>query len=399
MAHRAGRHYLQLPGPSHSPDRILRAISQPVIDHRGPAFRALARRVLEGLKTIFKTDERVFIYPSSATGAWEAALVNTLSPGDHVLMFDHGVFAERWRAVAERVGLTVEWVPGDWHQPVTASEVGERLAADTEQRLRAVLIVHNETSTGVATDAAAVRRALDEADHPALLLVDAVSSLGAADYQHDAWGVDVTVCGSQKALMLPPGLSFTAVSAKALEAHRTAKIPRSYWDWSAAIRANDKFVFPSTPATNLLYGLDEAIVMMTDEGLPNVFERHARHAEATRRAVHAWGLTNFSVTPSAHAKALTAVEAPDGFDANELRTVILERFDMSLGGGLGRLSGRVFRIGHLGDINDLTLAATLSGIEMGLQVAGWPHRPGGAQVALEYLAQRAAQFSQASESS
>lgn len=386
MTHRAGRHFLQLPGPSETPGRILRALSRPVIDHRGPEFNALAARVLEGTKSIFKTDQTAFIYPSSATGAWEAALVNTLSPGDRVLMFDHGVFAERWKGVAERVGLEVDWRPGDWRGPVPAEAVAAALHEDAAHEIKSVLVVHNETSTGVTTDIAAVRRAMDDAGHPALLMVDAVSSLAATDYQHDGWGVDVSVSGSQKAVMLPPGLALLAVSAKALEAHASSTSPRSYWDWSAMIEANARDVFPYTPSTNLLYGLDEAIQMLHAEGLDQVFARHARHAEATRRAVAAWGLDNFSVDPAAHSNALTAVAAPEGHDADALRAIVRDTFDMSLGGGLGRLKGRVFRIGHLGDLNDLTLAGTLAGVEMALEVAGWPFEPGGTQAAIDYLA-------------
>lgn len=386
MTHRAGRHFLQLPGPSETPGRILRALSRPVIDHRGPEFNALAARVLAGVKWIFKTDQTAFIYPSSATGAWEAALVNTLSPGDRILMFDHGVFAERWKGVAERVGLEVEWRPGDWRRPVSGDAVATALRDDTAHRIKAVLVVHNETSTGVTTDVEAVRRAIDEAEHPALLMVDAVSSLAATDYRHDRWRVDVSVSGSQKAIMLPPGLAFVAVSAKALASHATSTSSRSYWDWTAMIEANARDVFPYTPSTNLLYGLDEAIQMLQAEGLDEVFARHARHAEATRRAVAAWGLENFSVDPAAHSNALTAVAAPERHDADALRAVVRDTFDMSLGGGLGRLKGDVFRIGHLGDINDLTLAGTLAGVEMALHVAGWPVQSGGTQAAIDYLA-------------
>jgi len=385
-SHRAGRHFLQIPGPTNVPDRILRAIDNPTIDHRGPEFGCLGREILDGLKQIFKTRGPVIIYPASGTGAWEAALVNTLSPGDRVLMFETGWFAGLWRDMASRLGLEVEFVPGDWRQGVEPAALGERLAADRQHRIKAVAAVHNETSTGVTSQIAGLRQAIDSAGHPALFLVDTISSLASIDYCHEAWGVDVTVAGSQKGLMLPPGLSFNALSDKALAAHRTAKLARSYWDWSAMLDANQTGFFPYTPGTNLLYGLREAIRLLLEEGLDNVFARHQRHGAATRRAVHAWGLELLARNPSEYSGALTAVLMPEGYDADELRRVILDAFDMSLGQGLGRLKGRVFRIGHLGDFNDLMLMATLAGVEMGLARAGIPHKKGGAQAAMDHLA-------------
>jgi len=345
----------------------------------------MTRSILQSLKVIFKTDVRVFVYPSSATGAWEAALTNTLSPGDRVLLFEHGFFAFKWARVAERLGLTVDLVPGDWRVGLDAGALRERLAADPDHLIKAVLVVHNETSTGVTTRIPPLRGAMDEIGHPALLMVDAVSSLAATDLQHDGWGIDVTVSGSQKALMLPPGLSFTAVSEKALQASTNAALPRSYWDWGDMVRFNDNGFFPYTPATNLLYGLREAAAMLEEEGLERAFARHARHAEATRRAVDAWGLENVALNANEYSNAATSVFVPDGSDADHLRRIILDRFDMSLGKGLGQLEGRVFRIGHLGDLNDLTLAGTLAGVEMGLRAAGVPHRAGGAQLACEFL--------------
>lgn len=384
--HRAGRHFLQIPGPTNVPDRILRAIDNPTIDHRGPEFGCLGREVLDGLKQIFKTRGPVIIYPASGTGAWEAALVNTLSPGDRVLMFETGWFAGLWRDMACRLGLEVEFVPGDWRQGVEPAALEEKLAADRQHRIKAVAAVHNETSTGVTSRIAGLRQAIDSAGHPALFLVDTISSLAAIDYCHDAWGVDVTVGGSQKGLMLPPGLSFNALSDKALAAHRTAELARSYWDWSAMLSANQTGFFPYTPGTNLLYGLREAIHMLLEEGLGDVFARHQRHAEATRRAVRAWGLEILARNPSEYSGALTAVLMPEGCDADELRRVVLDAFDMSLGQGLGKLKGRIFRIGHMGDFNDLMLMATLAGIEMGFARAGVPHKRGGAQTAMDHLA-------------
>ncbi len=386
MSARSGRHFLQIPGPTNVPDRVLRAIAQATIDHRGPEFGKLGREVLEGMQVVFKTSGSVVIYPSSGTGAWEAALVNTLSPGDKVLMFETGHFATLWRDVAVRFGLDVELVPGDWRHGVDPAVVEGKLAADGGHAIKAVAVVHNETSTGVATRIPQVRRAIDAARHPALLLVDTVSSLGCLDYRHDEWGVDVTLTGSQKGLMLPPGLGFNAISAKALAASKSAKLPRSYWDWEPMLRDGKGGFFPYTPATNLLYGLREALAMLREQGLENVFARHARHGEATRRAVRAWGLELVCANPEEYSNSLTAVLAPTGHDADALRKTVLERFDMSLGTGLGKLKGKAFRIGHLGDFNDLMLAGTLSGVEMGLALAGIPFQKGGIVAALDYLA-------------
>ena len=385
MSPRSGRHFLQIPGPTNVPDRVLRAIDNATIDHRSQEFAGMARAVVQGMKRIFRTLGPVAIYPASGTGAWEAALVNTLSPGDRVLAFETGHFATLWRTLAERLSIAVEFVPGDWRHGVDPAAVKQRLAADKAQAIKAVMVVHNETSTGVASRVAEVREAMDEVGHSALLLVDTISSLASIDYRHDEWGVDVTVAGSQKGLMLPPGLSFNAISAKALAAHKVARLPRSYWDWDPFIEANDTGFFPYTPATNLLYGLREALAMLEEQGLANVFARHDRHAEATRRAVKAWGLEVLALDPREYSSSLTTVLMPQGQDADELRRVILERFDMSLGAGLSKLKGKVFRIGHLGDFNDLMLMGTLAGVEMGLGIAGVPHRRGGAQAALDYL--------------
>jgi alanine-glyoxylate transaminase/serine-glyoxylate transaminase/serine-pyruvate transaminase len=382
----AGRHFLQIPGPTNVPDRVLRAIDRPTIDHRGPEFEQLGKGVLAGMKRVFRTQHPVIIYPASGTGAWEAALVNTLSPGDRVLMAETGHFAALWNKLATKLGLVVDFIPGDWRRGAVASEIRARLEADKGHAIKAVCVVHNETSTGAVTRVPLVRKAIDETKHPALLLVDTISSLASIDYRHDEWGVDVTVGGSQKGLMLPPGLSFNALSPKALEATKSAKLPRSYWDWNEMLGPNAKGFFPYTPATNLLYGLREALAMLEDEGYDNVFARHDRHAEATRRAAAAWGLEVLCAVPEEYSSSLTALMMPAGHDADRLRAAILERFDMSLGMGLGRLSGKVFRIGHLGDFNDLTLMGTLSGVEMGLALAGVPHRKGGAQAALDYLA-------------
>ena len=384
-ARRAGRHFLQIPGPTNVPDRVLRAMDMPTIDHRGPEFQALGREVLGGLREVFQTTGPVVVYPASGTGAWEAALVNTLSPGDRVLMFETGHFATLWREVATRLGLEIEFVPGDWRSGVDPAAAEALLRADAGQRIRAVCAVHNETSTGVVSDIPALRRAIDAAAHPALLLVDTISSLGSIDYRHDAWGVDVTVGGSQKGLMLPPGLSFNAVGPKALAVAKTARMPRSYWDWGAMLVPNASGFFPYTPATNLLYGLREAIAMLREEGLGAVFARHARHAAATRAAVEAWGLEILARDPAERSNALTAVLMPEGHDADHLRAIILEGWDMSLGQGLGRMKGRIFRIGHLGDLNDLMLAGTLAGVELGLERAGVPFRRGGVQAALATL--------------
>jgi alanine-glyoxylate transaminase/serine-glyoxylate transaminase/serine-pyruvate transaminase len=387
MAFHSGRHFLQIPGPTNVPDRVLRAIDHPTIDHRSQEFAALGREVLEGMKEIFKTRLPVVIFPASGTGAWEAAIVNTLSPGDKVLMFETGHFATLWRTMAGRFGLEVDFVPGDWRHGVDPAQVEAKLREDKSHSIKAVMVVHNETSTGVTSRIPLVRKAMDAAGHPALLMVDTISSLASIDYRHDEWGVDVTVSGSQKGLMLPPGLSFNAISEKAWAASKTATLPRSFWDWADMAKHNPAGFFPYTPGTNLLYGLREALKMLIDEeGLDNVFARHARHAEATRRAVRGWGLEVLCLNPEEYSGSLTAVLMPEGHDADALRRVILDRFNMSLGAGLTKLTGKVFRIGHLGDFNDLTLAGTLCGVEMGLGVAGVPHQRGGAQAALDYLA-------------
>jgi alanine-glyoxylate transaminase/serine-glyoxylate transaminase/serine-pyruvate transaminase len=379
-----GRHFLQIPGPTNVPDRVLRAMAAPTIDHRGPEFAALTLELLPSLRPVFATSGPIVIYPSSGTGAWEAALVNTLSSGDRVLIGETGQFSTLWAGLAARLGLEVDVLHGDWRHGVDPAAVGERLAADTAHAIKAVCVVHNETSTGVTSRVPEVRAAIDAAGHPALLLVDTISSLASIDYQHDEWGVDVTVAGSQKGLMLPPGLGFNAVSEKALATSRTATLPRSYWDWAPLIEANTRGFFPYTPATNLLYGLREALAMLAEEGLPNVFARHQRHAAATRAAVRAWGLEVLCLDEREYSGSLTAVLLPDGHDADTVRRVILERFDMSLGAGLGRLAGTVFRVGHLGHFNDLTLAGTLAGVQMGLQLAGVPIKPG-VEAALEHL--------------
>ncbi len=386
MTYSAGRHFLQLPGPTNVPDRILRAMDRPTIDHRGPDFGDLTARILTGLKPVFGTSAPVFVFPGSGSGAWEAALVNTLSPGDRVLAFDQGFFAEKWVGVACKMGLEFEVIPGDWRRPADALALHRRLTDDVTGEVKAVLVVHNETSTGVTTDIGAIRAAIDEAGHDALLMVDAVSSVAAMPVKRDEWAVDVIIAGSQKGLMLPPGLSFNAVSPRALERSAEARLPRAYWDWEEMARFNDTGYFPYTPATNLLFGLEEALAQLDEEGLEGVFARHARHGRATRLAVEAWGLDTFCTDPMAYSAAATTVQVPQGTDANELRRAILDRYDMSLGGGLGRLKGLVFRIGHLGDFNDLMLAGALSGVEMGLRVAGVPHQRGGVTAALDYLA-------------
>ncbi|HZB91763.1 MAG TPA: aminotransferase class V-fold PLP-dependent enzyme [Stellaceae bacterium] len=382
----SGRHFLQIPGPTNVPDRVLRAIDNPTIDHRGPEFAALARSALARLKLVFKTGGAVVMYPASGTGAWEAALVNTLSPGDRVLMFETGHFATLWREMAGRLGIEAEFVPGDWRHGVDPALVEAKLAEDRGHSIKAVMAVHNETSTGVTSRIAEIRRAIDRARHPALFMVDTISSLASIDYRHDDWGVDVTVAGSQKGLMLPPGLSFNAISDKALAASRTARLPRSFWDWGAMLPAMDTGFFPYTPATNLIYGLDAALDMLLEEGLDRVFARHQRHAEATRRAVRAWGLEILCLNPAEYSASLTAILMPEGHDADAFRKLVLERFDMSLGAGLTKLKGKVFRIGHLGSFNDLMLMGTLAGVEMGLALAGVPHRKGGVDGAMAYLA-------------
>ncbi|WP_277030891.1 aminotransferase class V-fold PLP-dependent enzyme [Actinacidiphila oryziradicis] len=385
MTTRSGRHFLQIPGPSSVPDRVLRAIAQPTIDHRGPDFAELGLDVLERVKPVFGTSGPVIIFPSSGTGAWESALVNTLSPGDRVLAFETGHFATLWRGMAEGLGLEVEFVPGDWRRGVDPHVVAERLAEDRNHSIAAVMVVHNETSTGVTSRVPQIRAAIDEAGHPALLLVDTISSLGSIDYRHQEWGVDVTVSCSQKGLMLPPGLGFNAVSEKALDAAERARLPRSYWDWTPILQANERGYYPYTPATNMLYGLREALLMLEEEGLPNVFARHDRHAEATRAAVRGWGLEVLCADEREYSSVLTAVLLGEEYDADKVRQIILDRFDMSLGTGLSKLAGRVFRIGHLGHFNDLTLAGTLAGVQMGLELAGVAIDPGGLGAALELL--------------
>ena len=380
-----GRHFLQIPGPSPVPDRVLRAMDMPVIDHRSSAFAELGKAVFQGCQKIFKTAGPVIIFPSSGTGAWEAALVNTLSSGDRVLAFDTGHFAALWSQMARKLGLEVDVAPGDWRQGVQAAQVHEKLAADPGHEIKAVTIVQNETSTGCASQIPLIRAAMDSAGHPALLIVDTISSLGSVDYRHDEWGVDVTIWCSQKGMMLPPGLGLNAISEKALAAARLARLPRSYWDWQPVLAATETGLFPYTPATNLLFGLREALAMFDEEGLTAVFSRHLRHAEATRRAVRGWGLDIVCQNPDDYSSTLTAVMVPGGCDADQVRQLILDRYNMSLGAGLGRLAGRVFRIGHLGDLSDLSLAGALCGVEMGLARAGVPIARDGVSAALDYL--------------
>jgi alanine-glyoxylate transaminase/serine-glyoxylate transaminase/serine-pyruvate transaminase len=385
MPYPAGRHFLQIPGPTNVPDRVLRAVSAPTIDHRGPDFATLAREVLDALKPVFGTSGPVVAYPSSGTGAWEAALVNTCNPGDRVLEFETGHFATLWRELAGNLGLDVDFVPGDWRHGVDPAALAEKLSQDTGHAIRAVCVVHNETSTGVTSRVQEIRQAIDEAGHPALLLVDTVSSLGSIDYRHDEWGVDVTVSCSQKGLLLPPGLGFNAVSEKALRAAESATIPRAYWDWRPIIAANERGYFPYTPPTNLLYGLRESLALLREEGLENVFTRHLRHAAATREAVRGWGLEVLCLDEREHSPVLTAVLVPAEHDADKIRALILDRFNMSLGTGLGKLAGRVFRIGHLGHFNDVSLAGTLAGVQMGLTLAGVAVDPNGLNAALRVL--------------
>ena len=382
---RSGRHFLQIPGPTNVPDRVLRAMDRPTIDHRGPEFARLAGEIFEGLGPVFGTKGPVIVFPSSGTGAWEAAIVNTLSPGDRVLMFETGHFATLWKRMAERLGLAVDFVAGDWRHGVDPAAVEARLTDDRQGQVKAVMIVHNETSTGVTTRIPPIRQAIDRARHGALLMVDTISSMGSIEYHHAEWGVDVTVACSQKGFMLPPGLGMNAISDKALAAARKGGMPRAYWDWEEMLKNNASGFFPYTPATNLLYGLREALAMLREEGLPAVFARHARFAEATRCAVRGWGLEILCADPAEYSNVLTAVMMPAGHDADAFRAAVLSRFDMSLGTGLSRLAGKIFRIGHIGDLNDLTLVATLAGVEMGLAVAGVPHRPGGTQAAMTFL--------------
>jgi len=393
--HPTGRHFLQIPGPSPVPDRILRAISLPTIDHRGPEFGELGLKVLAGLRHVFQTRHPVVIYPASGTGAWEAALANTMSPGDAVLMYETGHFATLWQKMALRLGLAPEFLslagtdssglPQSWRRGVQADLVEQRLRNDSGHRIKAVCVVHNETSTGVTSDIAAVRRAIDAARHPALLMVDTISGLASADYRHDEWGVDVTVSGSQKGLMLPPGISFNALSPKALAASQSATLPKAFWAWDEIVEMNKSGYWPYTPNTNLLYGLSEALDMLLEEGLPHVFARHQRWAEGVRVAVRAWGLEIQCTDPAVYSPVLTGVVLPEGIDADRVRRTIHERFDLSLGTGLGKLKGRMFRIGHLGDCNDLTLMAALSGCEMGLKLSGVALAASGVQAAMDFF--------------
>jgi len=388
---KSGRHFLHIPGPTNIPDRVLRAMDRPVEDHRGPDFAQLTLRLLPRLQNLFKCSGPVVIFPASGTGAWEAALVNTLAPGDRVLMADIGHFAALWKDMADRLGLVPEFLPSDWRRAADPVAIGERLAADNAHEIKAVCVVHNETSTACAARLPEIRKAIDDAGHPALFMVDTISSLGSMDYRHDDWKVDVSVGGSQKGMMLPPGMSFNAISEKALEASKTARLPKCYFDWNDMLSTNQNGFFPYTPATNLLYALDEALDIIDEQGLDNIFARHARHGEATRRAAAAWGLELVCADPREYSNSLTAIFAPEGYSANALRGQILDTFNMSLGTGLARLADRVFRIGHLGDLNDLTLMGAISGVEMGMKVAGIPHNAGGAQAAMDYLAETHAQ--------
>jgi alanine-glyoxylate transaminase/serine-glyoxylate transaminase/serine-pyruvate transaminase len=388
-AHQAGRHFLQIPGPSNVPDRVLRAIAQPTIDHRGPEFAQLTLGILDKLKSVFNTESPILIYPASGTGGWESSLLNTLCPGDTVLAFETGHFATLWKNVAVKLGLEVIWVEGDWRQGIDADVVLQHLIDDQSHQIKAVLAVHTETSSGATSDIAKIRKAIDTANHPALYMVDAVSSLACTELRHDDWGIDVTISASQKGLMLPPGLCFNAVSEKALAASKGSTFPHSYWSWDSMLELNKKGYFPYTPSTNILYGLDEALCMLLDEGLANVFDRHSRLARATQLAVAGWGLENLCVNPEECSNSTTAVLMPEGHDADALRNVILDRFNMSLGMGLGKVKGTVFRIGHIGDFNELMLAGTLSGVEMGLNIARIPHNKGGVNAALEFLASSA----------
>ncbi|MDZ4164617.1 MAG: aminotransferase class V-fold PLP-dependent enzyme [Smithellaceae bacterium] len=386
MEYQVGRHFLQIPGPTNVPERVLRAMARPTIDHRSEEFARLTLAVTAGLKKVFQTEGAVVIYPSSGTGAWEAAIVNTLSPGDRVLMFETGHFATLWYNMARKLGLSVDFVPGDWRSGADPKVVEAKLIEDRERAIKAVMVVHNETSTGVTSRIAEIRKAMDRAGHPALLLVDTISSLASLDYRHDEWGVDVTVSCSQKGLMLPPGLGLNAISEKALVASKKARMPRSYWDWEEIIATMKTGFFPYSPATNLLFGLQEALDLLFQEGLEKIFTRHARHGEATRQAVRAWGLEILCRNPLEYSGVLTAVIMPEGYDEISFRKTVLERFNMSLGSGLGKLKGQVFRIGHLGDFNDLTLAGTLAGLEMAFAMTGMPVRKGGVIAALDYLA-------------
>ena len=385
MDNQSGRHFLQIPGPSNVPDRILRAIQKPTIDHRGPKFGLFTKELLSKTKKIFKTRSDVIIFPSSGTGAWEAALVNTLAPGDTAIMFETGHFATLWRELANQLGVNTEFVAGDWRHGISVTEVEKKLLADKNHKIKAVCCVHNETSTGIVSDIPGIRKAINAANHPALLLVDTISSLASIDYQHDEWGVDVTISCSQKGLMMPPGLSFNAISKKALLAAQSGGSRRSYWDWGPMLNNNISGFFPYTPATNLLFGLDVACDMLLEEGLENVFSRHARYGEATRQAVQAWGLNILCAEPKEYSNVLTGVVLPENVDADLVRKLILEKFDMSLGTGLGKLTGKIFRIGHLGNFNELMLIGTLAGVEMGLALADVPHQKGGVLRAMDFL--------------
>ena len=385
MTVHTGRHFLQIPGPTNIPDRVLRAMDMPGMDHRGAEFAVVGFAALAGMQRVFRTKQPVIIYPSSGTGAWEAAIVNTLSPGDKVLMAETGQFAVLWRGIADKFKLDVDFIPGDWRRGADVEQIEAHLAADRQHQIKAVMVVHNETSTGCVTHPLEVRKAMDRVRHPALLMVDTISGLGSLEYEHDAWGIDVSVAGSQKGLMLPPGLGFNAVSEKALAVAKANPSMRSYWDWEEVIAINKAGTFPYTPAINLLFGLNEAIAMLEEEGLDNVFARHKRHSAATRAAVKAWGLETQCQDPHGHSPALTGVVMPEGHDADHFRKVVLENFDMSLGTGLNKIKGKAFRIGHIGHFNDLMLMATLSGIEMGLDLAKVPHRSGGVLAAMEVL--------------
>lgn len=384
---RPGRHFLQIPGPTPVPERVLAAMSRQILDHRGPDFQRLGKTVLSGVKGLFKTKNPVIIYPASGTGAWEAALTNTLSPGDKVLMVETGQFAVLWKQMADRLGLVADVIATDWRIAVDANQIEAKLRADKDRAIKAVCVVHNETSTGCCTRLDEVRKAIDAAGHPALFMVDTISGLAAADLRHDEWGIDVTVAGSQKGLMLPPGLSFTAVSDKAIAATKTAKLTRAYFNWDDMFAMNEGGWFPYTPATGLLYGLAEAIDLINEEGLQNVLDRHERLAEASRRAVRAWGLELNCRDAKYYSPAVTTVIMPDGYNADQFRKVVLDTFNMSLGTGLNKLAGRAFRIGHLGDTNELTVMGALTGIEMSLAIAGIPHRKGGVDAAMSYLAE------------
>ena len=382
---KAGRHFLQIPGPTNLPDRVLRAMDRAVVDHRGPEFGEISKRVLEKLKTVFKTSQPVIMFPGSGTGAWEAAIVNTLNVGDKVLFFETGEFSIRWKEQAEKLKLDVDMVPGDWRYGVDPKVVAQKLSEDKDKKIKAVFVLHNETSAGISNDIAGIRKAIDSVNHPALFMVDTISSLGSMDYRHDEWKVDVTVGGSQKGLLLPPGLSFNAVSAKALEAYKNAKMAKHYWDWKAMIDANKTGYYPYTPATTLIYGLEEALDMLAEEGLDNVFARHARLAEATRLTVQAWGLEILCKNPKEYSNTLTTVLLPEGHDADNLRKIILDEYDMSLGASFNKVKGKVFRIGHLGDLNELMLMGVLAGVEMGLKKAKIPYKVGGIMAAIDFL--------------